>query len=154
MDSSWQQFQAWLFQVWPVDVESLLPSTGICWKLLRPYQALWCPKLISEGHLICFRQTQTHPLKAKVVFFKETWGWGREGGGYNSYLSSLICLQTAESFKFSIQKPPDIKMSAELIKYLSTDNCWSVWISEAWIKGIEGQEREDHISNCSVKTQL
>lgn len=108
---------------------------------------------LGESLLICFRQTQTYPLKAEVFLFTETWGWGREGGGYKSYLSSLICLQSAESFKFSIQKPPDIKMSTELIKYLSTDNCWSVWISEAWIKGIEGQEREDHISNCSVQTQ-
>lgn len=134
----------------------LLPSAGICWKLLRPYSSSTMVSVVDfRGTLlICFRQTQTRPLKAKVFLFKETWGWGREGRGYNSYLSSLICLQTAESFKFYIQKPPNIKMSAELIKYLSTDNCWSVWISEAWIKGIEGQEREDHISNCSVKTQL
>lgn len=137
-------------------VESLLPSAGICWKLLRLSSSSPTVSVVDfRGTLlICFRQTQTHPLKAKVFLFKETWGWGREGEGYSSYLSSLICLQTAESFKFSIQKPPDIKMSAELIQYLSTDNCWSVWVSGAWIKGIEGQAREDHISNYSVKIQL
>lgn len=79
---------------------------------------------------------------------------GEREEGYNSYLSMLMCLQTAESFNFYIQKPWNIKMSAELIKYLSTDNCWSVWISKAWIKDIEGHEREYLISNCSMKTQV
>lgn len=36
-------------------------------------------------------------------------------------------------------------MSAELIEYLSTDNCWSVWISEACIKDNEARERDSII---------
>lgn len=108
----------------------LLPSTGTCWKLLRPYSSSCMVSSVNfwGTPLIHFRQMQTI-LWMQKSFFKETQGWGEEREeGYKSYLSAFICLQTAESFNLPIQKPENIKMSAELIKYLSTDNCWSVWI--------------------------